>query len=86
MACLVELLVECCVSIIQHLKITDEIRDYSTDGKLSEMPCDPSVVTDDRAVEHPRDLQSQLIESRDLEQDSNYLFTASCFKLLKNLM
>lgn len=33
------------------------------------LPCDPSVVTDDRAVKHPRELQSQLIESREIEHD-----------------
>lgn len=33
------------------------------------LPCDPSVATDDRAVEHPRELQSKLIESREIEHD-----------------
>lgn len=31
------------------------------------LACDSSVVTDDPAVEHPRELQSKLIESREIE-------------------
>lgn len=34
-----------------------------------QLTCDSSVVTDDRAVKHPRELQSKLIDCREIEHD-----------------
>lgn len=62
----------CSSIIIKRVAYIDAMRhEEAVIFKLGfELRCAPSVVTDDQAVKHPRELQSRLMESREIERDS----------------